>query len=117
MTPTHTSHQTKVVGVSFQSGYPKTFHKWAALPKGRLPSCKLKREPDNPHDPNAVAVVVGRVRVGHLPRDVASWVAPRMDAGEMFAATVETVDVYPDKPHSPSMTINVIAPITESRTQ
>lgn len=33
--------------------------------------CILVPEPWNPHDPNAVAVAVGRHQVGHLPKDLA----------------------------------------------
>lgn len=36
----------------------------------------LVREPHNPHDPNAVAVMIGELRVGHLPREVAATFAP-----------------------------------------
>lgn len=32
-------------------------------------SGKLKREPDNPHDTNAIAIYRGRKKVGYIPRD------------------------------------------------
>jgi len=35
-------------------------------------------EPDNPHDPNAVAVVISLRRVGHIPRDDAAELAPKL---------------------------------------
>jgi hypothetical protein len=34
-------------------------------------TCILVPEPWNPHDPNAVAVAVGRHQVGHLPKKLA----------------------------------------------
>jgi hypothetical protein len=34
-------------------------------------TCVLVPEPWNPHDPNAVAVAVGRHQVGHLPKELA----------------------------------------------
>ena len=39
----------------------------------------LVREPDNPHDPNAVAVVIDGHTVGHLGRKDAAAVAPVLD--------------------------------------
>lgn len=35
-------------------------------------------EPDNPHDPNAVAVVISLRRVGYIPRDDAAGLAPKL---------------------------------------
>lgn len=54
----------------------------------------LQREPQNPHDPNAIAVCVSagdtadekRWHVGYLPAKIAAKVAPRIDNGEEFAA-------------------------------
>src|SRR3546814_19312168 len=53
----------------------------------------LVREPDNPHDPLAVAIVSARgVRVGYLRRQYAQWIAPKIDDGRAFpAAIVERV--------------------------
>lgn len=39
----------------------------------------LVREPDNPHDPNAVSVEVGGQKVGYLPRENAIRVGGQMD--------------------------------------
>jgi hypothetical protein len=110
---THSFHTVNVVGVSFQPGYPGTFHKLAQRAADRYPKCKLRREPDNPHDPNAIAVVVGRRKVGHLPRGTAEWLAPRLDAGEDITAVVADVEVFPDIPHAPSMKVTIITPIEE----
>ncbi|RAZ83415.1 HIRAN domain-containing protein [Cereibacter johrii] len=38
----------------------------------------LQREPDNPHDANAVAVLIDGLKVGHLPRDQAARVGYQM---------------------------------------
>ena len=47
----------------------------------------LDREPDNPHDPNAIKVTVaGVVFLGYLPREVAKELAPLMDQGKKFMA-------------------------------
>lgn len=39
------------------------------------------REPENPHDPNAVSLWLHDRQAGHLPRRDAAAIAPRMDAG------------------------------------
>lgn len=52
----------------------------------------LVREPDNPHDPRAVALFSVRgVRVGYLRRDRAVWVGSKIDRGYSVAAIVERV--------------------------
>jgi hypothetical protein len=54
----------------------------------------LRPEPDNPHDPNAVAVLLGSgAPVGYVPRDV----APRIDAG--WSAVV--LREFRDSPRDP----------------
>ena len=42
--------------------------------------CILVPEPWNPHDPNAVAVMVGTHQVGHIPADLAEEYAPGLGA-------------------------------------
>jgi hypothetical protein len=48
----------------------------------------LRRDPDNAHDPNAVAVhpAGGGPQVGWVPREVAGEVAAELDAGRPLAA-------------------------------
>ena len=46
----------------------------------------VKREPGNPHDPNAVWVGLGPWKFGYLPKDVAVDIAPLMDNGTEFEA-------------------------------
>jgi hypothetical protein len=58
----------------------------------------LIREPDNPHDPNAIAVSLGGVwHMGFIPRDLAKDLAPLMDAGRVFDAEFVCVNEY--QPH------------------
>ena len=63
-------------------------------------SVALKREPDNPHDPNAVAVFVtaraliffsGPVQIGYLGADLAPEIARHMDKGGLVTAVVSDV--------------------------
>ena len=52
----------------------------------------LSREPANPHDPMAVAVLSERgVRVGYLARDRAVWVGSKIDRGYDVRAIVERI--------------------------
>jgi hypothetical protein len=48
----------------------------------------LRRDPDNAHDPNAIAVhpAGGGAQLGWVPREVAVDVAPDLDAGRPWAA-------------------------------
>jgi len=45
----------------------------------------LEREPENPYDRHAIRVENASFQpVGHLPRKVAAWLAPLLDAGEIW---------------------------------
>ena len=50
---------------------------------------ELRRDPDNEHDPNAVAVHGGdRQQVGWVPRELAAELASKLDAGKPWTAIV-----------------------------
>jgi HIRAN domain len=49
---------------------------------------ELRRDPDNPHDPNAIAVHAGAGQVGWVPRELAAELAPQLDEGETLSAVV-----------------------------
>ncbi|MCU0711581.1 MAG: HIRAN domain-containing protein [Pirellula sp.] len=50
----------------------------------------LNREPKNPYDPNAVAVVnLEKRTLGHLKREVSVWFAPILDKGRQFQCEVK----------------------------
>ena len=51
---------------------------------------ELRRDPDNEHDPNAIAVYPadGGDQVGWVPRELAAELAPALDAGEPHAAVI-----------------------------
>ena len=50
---------------------------------------KLDRDPDNPHDPNAIQVQgASGGQLGWVPREIAAQLAPRLDAGETWSALV-----------------------------
>lgn len=67
----------RVVGVSFVDGYPQNLYRLEqdALNAGLFGNVilgELRAEPDNPHDPNAVAVYVDGEPIGHLTRPLAA---------------------------------------------
>jgi hypothetical protein len=49
---------------------------------------ELRRDPENPHDPNAVAVYIAAVgeQVGFVPRELAVELAPELDEGTAWSA-------------------------------
>jgi hypothetical protein len=50
---------------------------------------RLRRDPDNPHDANAIAVeTLGGEQAGWVPREVAEELAPALDAGSTWSAVV-----------------------------
>jgi hypothetical protein len=59
----------------------------AAAPGGLL---ELRRDPDNPHDPHAIAVhpAGGGEQLGWVPRELAAELAPELDAGQPWSAIV-----------------------------
>jgi hypothetical protein len=59
----------------------------AVAPGRRL---ELRRDPDNPHDPNAIAVhaAEGGEQVGWVPRELAAELSPELDAGRPWSALV-----------------------------
>ena len=49
---------------------------------------ELRRQPDNEHDPNAIAVHAGGPQVGWVPREVAAELARELDEGRPWSALV-----------------------------
>jgi hypothetical protein len=51
---------------------------------------ELRRDPENPHDPSAIAVhgAGGGAQVGWVPREIAAELAPALDEGVAWAAVV-----------------------------
>ena len=66
--------------------HPEALAEDAAAPGNPL---TLRREPENEHDPNAVAVhTASGAQIGFVPREVAAEIAPQMDAGTAWSALV-----------------------------
>jgi hypothetical protein len=50
---------------------------------------RLARDRENPHDPNAIAVLgAGGEQLGWVPRETAAELAPELDAGRAWSAVV-----------------------------
>lgn len=61
-----------------------------------FPTYALVREPDNPHDPNAIKVTTaGVIFLGYLAREIASELAPLMDEGTQFDAFFVSLNKHP----------------------
>ncbi|HXG72126.1 MAG TPA: HIRAN domain-containing protein [Gemmatimonadaceae bacterium] len=101
-----TAFTVKCVGVTFGENYPDDLHALSdiyALPGSEKVAAVLLREPENPYDPNAIAVHVPALgnRIGHIPRDLAVRLAPEMDDGRHWLAQVEEILVTPGQEHQP----------------
>ena len=49
---------------------------------------ELRRDPENPHDPDAIAVCGGGAQVGWVPRELAAELAGEIDSGRPWSAVV-----------------------------
>lgn len=112
----------KVVGVTFARGYPsnllllRDIAAQAELDGERL-AVVLVRNPANAHDANAVEVHVPALgdmaMIGHIDRENAARLAPRMDGGDRFLAEVAWARIDPAHTDRPGIDISitrVIAP-------
>lgn len=79
------SFPTKVVGVSFEGRQDVV----AGLTPGH--ELELTRRPDNPVDPNAIAVHYGAMQLGFLRKQIARHLAPLIDGGIRYTARIEHV--------------------------
>lgn len=93
-----------VVGVSFEAEYPANLQRLARQrANGVAWELALVREPANPHDSNAVAVVVvaDGTTLGHLPAGLAGRLGPAIDAGGHWSVVgweVLPTSAHPDRP-------------------
>lgn len=76
---------TKVVGVTFEGRQDVV----AGLVEGA--TLAFERQPDNPHDPNAIAVRYGALQLGYLKREIAKHLAPKFDDGVRYRASVASI--------------------------
>lgn len=82
----------KVVGLSFQPGYPATvLDQYPDFPDG---DPHLVRESTNKYDENAVAVYHFSNQLGHLPKELAATIGPEMDQGISWKVKSAFVKVH-----------------------
>ncbi len=93
---------TKIVGVTFEGRQEIV----RALVPGE--ALRLQREPTNPVDPHAIRVLtrLGQ-QVGFLSARVAARLAPSMDAGSRYAATVSQITGGPGADRDRSFGVNI----------
>ena len=100
----------RTVGVSAMPGYPATLYALAGREgmTRQKPRLGLVREPDNAHDPNAVAVVDDSgTHIAYLRRDIAARVAPGMDAGTTCEVADWEVKVHTGRENQPGLEVTV----------
>jgi hypothetical protein len=105
----------KLAGVTFSPGYPQSLIELGSkMAAGETVSGTLRREPDNPHDPAAVAVWwrLGPAEgmLGHLPRSVAGRIAPELDSGQAWDVVSVDVLIDPMYPDRPGATVRLARP-------
>jgi hypothetical protein len=76
---------------------------WAAL-RGRT-SLFLSREPDNPHDPDAVALHWRGHKLGYLPRGENFLVARLLDEQRCLSAQVERLSPNAEHDHRVALAV------------
>lgn len=88
------SFETRVAGTSFRPEFMDAFYE--------ANDVDLRREPCNPHDPNAIAVIhedTGE-QVGFIPREIAKVLAVVMDAGYDVTGSIKhTTGGYGNNPN------------------
>lgn len=92
-----------VVGLSFVPGYPSNILALQDISDNA--PVQLVRNPKNPYDSNAVEVRLGGMMLGHLAKEVAAVVAPNMDDGTVYEASIYQIRVSPENPNNPGLDI------------
>jgi len=104
--------ETKVAGVTY-GNRQKAIEHLAQYDPAAI-SIHLERERDNEHDRNAVAVYAavegkGAYHMGYLPRALAAFIAPLMDAGKAVNALFREVRGGYQPWHNYGLLVEVIA--------
>jgi hypothetical protein len=94
---------TKIVGLTFQKEYPSNVFALSASLATEDDSLEMVREPNNQYDPNAIVVNKNGKMIGHLPKNIAQFVAPQMDSGIEWYAVIESIVISQDNPDNPGV--------------
>ncbi|MBV8689991.1 MAG: HIRAN domain-containing protein, partial [Candidatus Eremiobacteraeota bacterium] len=76
---------SKVKGISFEGRQDIA----ATLQSGA--TLTLERQPDNEHDPNAIAILFGNLHLGYVAREHAVHLAPAIDSGAVYRCRIADV--------------------------
>lgn len=98
---------TKVVGLTFNNNYPKNVFSLAKEFALGNDAIDIMREPHNPVDSNAIGVYSGGKKIGHLPKDIAEFIAPQMDAGIQWNSAVESIVISQENTNNPGVKITL----------
>lgn len=96
---------TRIAGVSFSDDYPDNLK--LLTESHFFLEASLIREPDNEHDPNAIAVLCGGSLIGRLPRSLAEKLAPKLDAGEKWRVIKAEILIHPEHEDRPGVEIKL----------
>lgn len=89
-----------VVGLTFVSEYPGNI-----LALSENACVDLVRNPDNKYDSNAIEVRMNTKMLGHIPKETAARIAPELDRGIKYEATIFHVRISPENPNNPGLDI------------
>lgn len=92
----------KAVGVTFEERQGKLWNIVKTLksnPEAKITTI-LRREPNNIHDPNAIAILAqitngATAKIGYVPANKAIWMARNMDAGLIVRANKGEITYKP----------------------
>lgn len=105
-----------VVGVTFVPTYPNNLLllaqvAQAAEANGEQLPVVLVRNPANPYDANATEVHIPALgdmaMIGHLSREIAARIAPRLDGGARYVSVVHWVRIDPDHLDRPGIDVSI----------
>lgn len=98
----------RAAGVSFVEGYPGNLLDlvYRIEEEGGV-AAELVRDPENPHDLNAISIRIEGRHMGWVPRDVAAVLAPQLDEGQPWEAVVTQVAVDLDHRDRPGLAVRL----------
>ena len=97
--------RVKLKGVTFEDAQ-ENIRRWGCKDIG---SYALVREPDNKSDSNAIRVALfRRYFMGYIPKEIAAWLAPMMDAGQNFLAIFVSRNEHPDHKDRLGLTVDIV---------
>lgn len=91
-----------VVGLTFVEEYPGNVLGLQRLHFSEI-VVELRRNPQNKYDSNAIEVHADGKMIGHIPKETAARLAPKLDGGTEHEAFVYGIRVSPDNPMNPGI--------------